>query len=290
MRSFRVHVAGSLVVVALLLMERAAFADVVGGGGDVPPVSHAPSGQRAVKRGVQAPAGMFHARALLHVNASKATFGKPTSLAPDLFYAISDSLQIGLLHNLPMGWQTLPGAGLCLTGTGTGRCPHVYDNVGLDLMYGLAFGDFHFSIHSSLYLLTIADPTWVMWTIGAAGKLHLTDVVAIFFNPQVGVALNHRDPTAANPISNEDMLFFPAELQFQAGERLSLKVLTGVSGHLADLGDTYRVPLGVGFIGNITTALDLGLRFSFDNLLGNQPMGISRTDVRSLSLLMHVRI
>src|SRR3954466_886606 len=161
-----------------------AHAEVTTGGGDVPAVSGQPMGKVAVRRGVQGPAGLFTARVLLLVNASKDSFGKPTSLAPDLFYSLSDTVQIGLLHTGPMGWQSRPGFGLCLTGASNG-CPKVYDNVGLDFMYGLLFGDFHLSLHSSLFLLPIHDPTGVMWTIGVTGKFHFTDAVALFFDPKV---------------------------------------------------------------------------------------------------------
>jgi hypothetical protein len=240
-------------------------------------------GQVAVRRGVQGPAGLFTARVLLLANASKGLFGKPTSLAPDLYYAVSDTLQLGLLHTLPMGWQTLPGAGLCLSGTNNG-CPHVYDNVGVDLMYGLVFGDFHLSAHSSLYALRIADPRAVMLTLGLTGKLHFGDMVALFFDPQVGIALNDRDT------SNKDRLFLPLELQFQVSAPVSLKVLSGVTGQLSALGDTYQIPVGLGIVGNLSTSVDLGVRFSFDNLLGKQAAGVSRADTRSLGLLLVVRV
>jgi hypothetical protein len=267
-----------IVASILLSMTGAAAAEVVEGGGDVPPVSLAPMGKVAVRRGVQAPAGLFTLRLNLLVNASKGAFGKPTSVAPDIFYAVSDTVQVGVLHTGPMGWQTLPGAGLCLTGTGTGGCPEVYDNVGFDLMYGLLFGDFHLSLHSSLFLYRISDPRWVMWTVGLSGKFHFTDAVALFFDPQVGIALSNRD-------FNEDHLFLPLELQFQATSAASIKVLSGVTGQLSELGDTVRVPLGLGVVGNVNSYLDLGLRFSFDNLLGNELPGVSRTDERSLGLL-----
>jgi len=55
------------------------------------------------------------------------------------------------------------------------------------------------------------------------------------------------------------------------------------------LGDTYRVPLGLGVVANLTRHLDLGLRFSFDNLLGHQATGESRADERSIGLLLIVR-
>jgi len=269
--------AGALALV-LLFTAAAARAEIVEGGGDVPPVSGAPMGKVAVRRGVQGPAGLFTLRANLLVNASKGSFGKPTSLAPDLFYALSDTVQIGLLHTGPMGWQTVPPVSLCLTGTGDGGCPKVYNNVGFDLLYGLLFGDFHLSLHSSLFLFQISDPTWVMWTVGLAGKFHFTDAVALFFDPQVGIALTNRD-------DNKEQLFLPLELQFQATTAVSVKLLSGFTGQLSALGDTVRVPLGLGVVGNVNPWLDLGLRFSFDNLLGHQLPGAERTDQRSIGLL-----
>jgi hypothetical protein len=258
-----------LVVAVAAPATRAAAAE---GGRDAPPM-----GRVAVRRGVQSPEGLFTVRLNLFISASEGSFGKPTSIAPDLYYGVSDALQIGLLHTGPMGWQTMPGAGLCITGTG-GGCPHVYDNVGFDLMYGLLRGNFHLSFHTSVYLFRISAPLWVMWTAGFTGKLHFTDAVAILFSPQIGVALTHRDV-------NEDQFFVPLELQFQVGQAVSLKILSGASGQLSAFADTVRVPLGLGLVGNVSKSFDLGLRGSFDNLLGHQAPGVSRTDERSIGVL-----
>src|SRR6185369_1345664 len=122
--------------------------------------------------------------------------------------------------------------------------------------------------------LFVPEPTGVMWTIGLTGKFHFTDVVALFFDPQVGVMLSHRD-------LYKEQLFIPLELQFQVGAAASLKVLSGVSGQLSELGDTYEIPLGLGLVGNVSSHLDLGARFSFDNLLGHTFLGIARADARS---------
>jgi hypothetical protein len=279
MRRFGLSVAA--IASILLTFAATAHAEVEAGSRNVPAVSGQPMGKVAVRRGVQGPGGLFTARVLLLVNASKDNFGKPTSLAPDLFYSVSDTVQIGLLHTGPMGWQSRPGFGLCLTGT-TNGCPKVYNNVGFDFMYGLLYGDFHLSVHSSLFVLPISDPTGVMWTIGLTGKFHFTDVVALYFDPQVGVTLSHRD-------LYKDQLFIPVELQFQVGAPVALKVLSGVSGELSGLGDTYQVPLGLGLVGNLSSHVDLGLRFSFDNLLGHVFPGISRADARSIGLLLIVR-
>jgi hypothetical protein len=279
MRRFGISVAA--ILSTLLTLAATAHAQVEAGSRNVSAVSGQPMGKVAVRRGVQGPGGLFTARLLLLVDASKGTFGKPTSLAPDLFYSVSDTVQIGLLHTGPMGWQSRPGSGLCLTGTDNG-CSKVYNNVGFDFMYGLLYGDFHLSLHSSLFLLFVPSPTGVMWTIGLAGKFHFTDLVALYFDPQVGVMLSHRD-------LYEEQLFIPVELQFQVGAAASLKVLSGVSGELSALGDTYRVPLGLGLVGNVSHHVDLGLRFSFDNLLGHAFPGVARTDVRSIGLLLTLR-
>src|SRR3569623_2237751 len=146
---------------------------VEGGGSDGPPVTGAPMGELAVRRGVQGPAGLFTARVSLLVNASKKSFGKPTSLAPDLYYSFTDTVQLGLLHTLPMGCQTLPGAGLCLSGSSNG-CPHVYDNVGHDFMYGLLYDAVHQSLQSSHIVIPIHYPAGVKSTVGLSGKFRFS--------------------------------------------------------------------------------------------------------------------
>jgi hypothetical protein len=255
---------------------------------DVPPASRAPAGRESVQRGVQGPEGLLHGRLLLHINTSSDRFGEPVSLAPDLHYSFTDTFQAGIVHNLPMGWLTRPGAGICLSGKEDG-CPVVYSNVGLDTMVGLSFGDVHFSLHTGLYALHVFNPVtqsarWrFMLALGLTGKLHLGDSVALFFDPAVGVALDERDA------GHEDLLFVPADLQFQVGDRVALKLLSGVTGVLSDLGETYEIPLGLGLVGNLSTTFDLGLRFSFDNLLGKQPAGVDRIDTRSVAVLLNVR-
>ena len=118
--------------------------------------------------------------------------------------------------------------------------------------------------------------------MGLAGKIHFTKDVALFFDPQVGITLAHRD-------LYKDRLFLPVALQLQATSMLAIDILSGVEGRLSALGDDNRVPLGLGLIGNVNRNLDLGLRFSFDNLLGHSVDDRSRTDERSIGLLLIIR-
>lgn len=247
---------------------------------NVSPVSSAPDGQYAVMRGVQGPAGMLAVRLLLDVNMSADNIGKPISLAPDLYYGVTDKLQIGLLHDGPMGWQARPGLGLCLTGKDNG-CPKVYDNIGFDMMYGLAFGALHLSAHGSLFVSSF-DPSTTSLALGVAGKVHVSERVAVLFDPKIGIALSDRG-------TNDDALYIPLELEYQLGAPTTFKVLSGISGAWSKLGDTYQAPLGLGLVQNLTTHVDLGARFSFDNLLGQQPQGVGRADTRSLAILLNIR-
>jgi hypothetical protein len=247
---------------------------------DVAPVSTAPSGQYSVIRGVQGPAGMLSARVLLDINLSAGLVSDPISLAPDIYYSITDTLQIGLLHQGPMGWQARPGKGLCLTGEDNG-CPALYDNVGFDVMYGLAFGQVHFSTRTTLFIDSF-DPTAMSLALGAAGKVHLAGRVGLLVEPKVAIALLDRDV-------NDDFVHFPAELQFQLGAATTLRLLTGLTGSLQAFGDTYEVPLGLGLVRNLNRHFDLGVRFSFDNLLGHTEPDVDRTDTRSLAILVNIR-
>jgi hypothetical protein len=183
-----------------------------------------------------------------------------------------------------MGWQTRPGTGLCVTGEDNG-CPHVYNNLGFDLMYALLLGEHYLSAHGSFYVLSFADPAATMLTLGLTGKVSLTRGLALFFDPQLGIGVSGRDEVTGT----KEALFVPIELQIQANPAIQLKLFTGISGPLDGFGDAYQIPLGIGGLYNVNTNVDVGLRFSFDNLLGNVPDGVGRADTRSLSLLVAIR-
>jgi hypothetical protein len=245
------------------------------------PVSDEPAGEYAVQRGVQGPAGMLSARILLDVNLSSSLVGKPISLAPDLYYSVTDRLQLGLLHQGPMGWQARPGVGLCLTGTENG-CPKIYNNVGFDLMYGLTSGgSVDLSAHGSLFMNSFS-PASTSLAVGVAGKLYFSKRFALLFDPKIAIAVNDRS-------TNHDDLFVPLELEWQVGALTTFKLLSGIEGDVSAFSNTYQIPVGVGLVRNLSHHFDLGARFSFDNLLGNQPPGVGAADARSLAVLLNIR-
>lgn len=242
--------------------------------------SRAPDGQYAVMRGVQGPAGLLAARLVLGINLSADKAGEPISFMPDLYYSVTDTLQLGVVHSGPMGWQARPGLGLCLTGQDHG-CPHVYDNAGFDAMYGVSVGALRLSTHGSLFLGHFS-PLTMSLAVGVMGKARLASRVALLFDPKIAIELTERDTT-------DDAVYIPLELQFQAGAATTLKLLTGLSAGLSTFGDSYEIPVGIGLLQNLTRHLDIGVRLSFDNLLGHEPAGVGRADSRSFAILLNAR-
>jgi len=265
-----------LIGCVLASLTTAAVADTE----DVPPVTDAPDGQFSVMRGLQSPKGMFSARLQLAISLSDGAVGEPISIVPDLYYGVTDKLQLGLTHSGGMGWQSPPGLGLCLTGEDSG-CPEVYDNIGFDLMYGLLFDKLHLSAHGSVFINSF-DPNSTSLALGFAGKAHFSDRVALLFDPKIALEVSDRD-------AFDDIIYVPLDLDIQAGRKTVVKLLTGVYGGIDHFGDFYRIPVGLGVVQNLNKHFDLGARFSFDNLLGNQPEGVGAADERSAVVLLNVR-
>lgn len=233
-----------------------------------------------VARGVHsAAAGKIAIRTLVGVNASKEMFAKPFSIAPDIFYSIDDKLQVGLVHNGPMGQQTWPGAGLCLAGKENG-CGKVWNNVGFDALYSLMNGATDLSAHGALYLMTVADPMMAGLAVGVAGKHHINDQMAVFFDPSLYIGATKRD------LGNKERLYIPVEFQYQLQPQLALIALTGLQGPLSKFGDSFIIPLGVGALYNVNEMIDVGGNFSFINMLGKN----SSADLRAITILANIRL
>ena len=215
-------------------------------GDDVPPVTTAPDGQYAVIRGVQGPAGMVSARVLLDINLSTDLAGKPTSLAP---ICITARHRCRSASCTPGRWagSRVPGFGLCLTGTPAAAPRSTTTSASISCT-GCSSATSTFRSTRRCSCCSISDPTGVMWTIGLTGKFHFTDAVALFFDPQVGVI------AVAPRRLQGHALFIPARAPVPAAAAVSFKVLSGVSGQLSALGDTYEVPLGLGLVGNVNSA------------------------------------
>jgi hypothetical protein len=74
--------------------------------------------------------------AMLEVNASRNSFGRPVKLAPHFYWAVSDDLSIGISHR----------DGLCMN-----ECDKPYNDAGFDLLYFLAGSNkFEIDLHAGV--------------------------------------------------------------------------------------------------------------------------------------------
>lgn len=215
----------------------------------------------------------------VNVNLSAGTVGKPISLAPSVWYGVTDKLSIGVTHDGgTTRWTPRPGvrvtttdilgtietevsgAGICVTGTGDGNCPKPYDNVGADVLIGIADGGFSVAGHVGVDILSI-DQLTIGARLGVLGAFAIASKISLVFDPRVQVGVTDRD-------SNGESLDIPLWVWFNASPKLGIYVHTGFAGPFDGLADSFNVPLGLGASIGAGERLTLGADFHFSNLLG----------------------
>ncbi|CAN5872285.1 hypothetical protein BH11MYX3_BH11MYX3_10950 [soil metagenome] len=199
----------------------------------------------------------------VNINMSASAVGKPFSLAPSIYYGVSDKLTIGLSHDLgtqPSAPGVLPGAGICLSGTDSG-CAKVYNNVGVDVLFGLAAAKFSAAVHGGLDFLSL-DPMFLDLRVGLLGRYMVSDKIAITFDPRVEIGVTKRDA------GNKGSLSLPVYLWFMASTKLGVYAGSGIGGRLDAFGDSYAIPLSVGATFKANEKLSVGGDFSFLNIGG----------------------
>ena len=215
----------------------------------------------------------------VNVNLSAGAVGKPVSLAPSVWYGISDNLSIGLTHDggttgmsprpgirvttIEIGTvidTEVSGVGICVTGTGDGNCPKPYDNVGADVLIGVASGKLGFAAHIGVDVLSI-DQMTIGARLGGLGRFALASKIALVFDPRVQVGITDRD-------FNGDGLDVPIWVWFEPSPTLGFYLHTGIAGPFDGFADAFNVPVGVGASIRAGAKLTLGADFQFTNLLG----------------------
>lgn len=214
----------------------------------------------------------------VNINMSADAVGKPISLAPSIWYGITDKLSIGLTHDGgTTGWSPRPGvrvttvdilgtietnvagAGICVTGK-DGNCSKPYDNVGADVLIGLASGKLGAAAHVGVDILSIDEMT-IGARLGVLGRFALASKFALVFDPRVQIAATDRDFTG-------DSVDVPLWVWFDPSPTLGLYLHTGITGPFDGFGDSFNVPVGVGASIRAGAKLTLGADFHFSNLLG----------------------
>ncbi len=227
--------------------------------------------------------GMIEIEVDVFVNMSKDGVAKPIAIAPDIWYGVSDTLTVGLTHNL----------GLCLTGTDSG-CGKVYNDVGFaGALSVMRDAKMELAVAGGLDLAVI-DPLTLRLNIGADFK-YQAGKITIWSYPRIGIGLNKREGALMIP-GNTETLSLPVVLGFQATPELNVRLRTGIGGlgigpeagaPLDGFGDGFVIPLGIGALYAVSNKLDVGAEFFFPGIAGSD---LATADNRALILTGNIRL
>jgi len=201
--------------------------------------------------------------ALVGINASRDSFGKPINVAPHFYWAVTDDLSLGISHR----------QGLCFNG-----CDRVYNDTGFDLMYYLTGSNkFELDLHAGVPV-TSFKPFEMGLQGGVLGRVNLGEITALVFDPSVYIALTNR-PRFGQGLS------LPFWFYFQATDVVVPFVGSGLSGPFDGFFDDFALPLEAGILFDVAHDVDVGFSLRFHDILG--PNG--NADQRSLYFLGRFR-
>lgn len=199
--------------------------------------------------------------AALEVNLSTRHVYKPVSLAPDLWFGITDALTVGVIDSARATGVLDTGDGLCPRDSLHG-CTRAYDNVGVDARYRVHTGAIAIAARLRVVASTF-DPWKPSIRPGAVIRLH-RGRFAVTVDPHLEIGLANRDK------GNRDWLRIPIWLAVQPARRVAIALRTGVDGEFATYTDTAAVPLGIDLTIRATADLDVTGLVAFPEILGPQ--------------------
>lgn len=216
----------------------------------------------------------------LGVNLSKDAVGKPVSLAPDVWYGVSDKLSLGLVHSTrgAYGLVGATGNSLCLTGEDNG-CAKLYDSVGADVRYqayetpGDGIG---VAVDGGL-LVSSFDPLTLDLKVG--GIVHLrSGQLALDASPAIAIGLTERDA------GNKETLSLPVSVHYAVAPKVTLSAQSGVVAPLEKAADLYTVPLSVGGSYAISPKAFVGAAFTLPAVIGGKDVVVDGADLRTFTI------
>jgi hypothetical protein len=212
---------------------------------------------------------------VFEISLSSGSVFEPFSIAPDIYYGLSDELTLGVIHS---GFGTTGffgglGNGLCLTGE-DGGCPNVYDNVGARGLFGLLDGDIELVADGGVFVRSFSDDLELALKLGVLGRWVSGDI-QVLFNPNLFIGLSNRD-------INPDTLYLPVTALYALTPEISAGAQTGLLGQLNEFGDTWFIPLSL--VGSYSLSENLGVAasLSLPQLFGE----FDTTDIRSLNVFV----
>ncbi len=220
------------------------------------------------KRPIQLPEGMLEVRGDLGVNLSDGIAGKQIIVAPSVTYGMTKDIELNLSHGNSMG-----GKSLCLGSA----CGKVYNGLDLNGKYWLVRNEgFSLSAHLGVPIGPI-DPFTLSARAGVYIWWYATQNLAIWADPALQFGITERSAF------NKDFIDIPIRVAYNVTPELAVFGDTGFNVMIdppapIGLGDTFRVPLGVGALYAINHKLDVGGEFSLPNLIAGDLYKLTKTD------------
>jgi hypothetical protein len=234
------------------------------------------------------PRGMMEITALGYFNLTQNSIGKPTFLAPAVYYGVDDLISVGVAHSL----------GLCLRG-----CVNFnrYNDVAAEATFLLSGpkSPTQFALVGGLDFSNF-NPVMAGLHYGLDGRLVLGPL-ALTFKPRIYVGIVNRNSTIvlAGQFSGlsygKERVDVPVQLQLQIFSHLALFAQSGFAAPIESgpssltapgFFKAYVVPLGGGLLISVTNRFDLGLMAAFNNFGGKN----HTTDARVASFWISVRL
>ncbi|HUS63573.1 MAG TPA: hypothetical protein VMZ28_03480 [Kofleriaceae bacterium] len=230
--------------------------------------------------GATLPKGRGAVSLTLQSGLSKGQGAEPLSVAPDVWYGVTEGWQVGGVSSVQGMTGFWSGA---LSGyTGSGACLSGTPEDGADAGCGGLF--------ESGGIESIIGGHWQVPVLATAGFYVLDDdpmVLRAKFGLRAHVAVD-RFSIGASPsvfLGNDKLVFVPVEVGFSVVDRLRVGLQSGYIRSWPEAGDEWSaIPVAAGVVFLVTPTLVTGASFSFDRVGGFE--GPGPFDQRSASLMV----
>jgi hypothetical protein len=207
-------------------------------------------------------------------------------ISPDLWYGVTDSLDIGVVHSTMntggfvgalAGSEGVTAPSLCVTGD-ICDVADIYHNVGLEGRYGIKNGTpLAFGVNGGAYALDF-DPDFLLaLKLGVFGH-YVAGNIMIGFAPNIFIGLTERSS------GNEERLHLPILAVYQVVPQLGIGLQTGLAATFDQFGDFFQIPLSLGAQYMATAQLGLGAAFTLPAVLAGDQVGQDGVNGRVLTV------
>ena len=207
----------------------------------------------------------------MRINLSKDSAFQPVEFPINFFWGVTRHVMLGITHE----------RGLRLnSGAPDPKFRDTYNDVGFGSLIFLGGGrNFEVDLHLGVPLHQLSPEVFVGVQAGVLGRANVAEKVALYYDPSLYFAANHRDD------GNGDELHVPFWVYFQPTPIIAPFVGTAVHGPFKNFGDHFTIPLEGGVLFTVAHGIHLGGMLRFPNAIGHD----NTLDWRELTFLAQFR-